>query len=123
AWVAATAELGWARIAPGPRTRQEVTTMSWTSVVLPFAAAAWWLFGVVARGDRLAAPRPRPRAVLFDRDGTLVVDVPYNGDPARVEPVPGAAAAVDRLRAAAVRTGIVSNQGGVADGVIGVEDV
>jgi D-glycero-D-manno-heptose 1,7-bisphosphate phosphatase len=23
-------------------------------------------------------------AVLFDRDGTLVVDVPYNGDPGRV---------------------------------------
>ena len=33
-------------------------------------------------------------AVLFDRDGTLVVDVPYNGDPERVEPVPGAADAV-----------------------------
>lgn len=34
---------------------------------------------------------PGPLAVLFDRDGTLVVDVPYNGDPARVAPVPGAA--------------------------------
>ncbi len=32
--------------------------------------------------------------MLFDRDGTLVVDVPYNGDPGRVRPVPGAAAAV-----------------------------
>jgi hypothetical protein len=39
-------------------------------------------------------------AVLFDRDGTLVVDVPYNGDPALVEPMPGARAALDRLRAA-----------------------
>ena len=47
-----------------------------------------------------AAPWPRPaRAVLFDRDGTLVHDVPYNGDPALVEPMPGARAALDRLRA------------------------
>ena len=29
------------------------------------------------------------RAVLFDRDGTLIRDVPYNGDPELVEPVPG----------------------------------
>ena len=41
------------------------------------------------------------RAVLFDRDGTLVHDVPYNGDPAAVQPMPGAPAArCDRLRAA-----------------------
>ncbi|MEU1967212.1 haloacid dehalogenase, partial [Micromonospora sediminicola] len=29
-------------------------------------------------------------AVLLDRDGTLVEDVPYNGDPEKVRPVPGA---------------------------------
>src|SRR5882757_10667738 len=29
-------------------------------------------------------------AVLFDRDSTLIDDVPYNGDPGRVVPVPGA---------------------------------
>ena len=34
-------------------------------------------------------------AVLFDRDGTLVEDVPYNGDPDRVRLLPGAEAAVD----------------------------
>ena len=33
----------------------------------------------------------RLRAVLFDRDGTLVVDVPYNGNPDLVRPMPGAA--------------------------------
>ena len=31
--------------------------------------------------------RPPHDAVLFDRDGTLVVDVPYNGDPERVRPM------------------------------------
>jgi HAD superfamily hydrolase (TIGR01662 family) len=55
-------------------------------------------------------------AVLFDRDGTLVVDVPYNGDPALVQPVPGASAALHRLRAAGLRLGVVTNQSGLARG-------
>ena len=29
----------------------------------------------------MASNAPSLKAVLFDRDGTLVVDVPYNGDP------------------------------------------
>jgi D-glycero-D-manno-heptose 1,7-bisphosphate phosphatase len=57
-------------------------------------------------------------AVLFDRDGTLVRDVPYNGDPAQVEPMPGARQAVDRLRAAGVLVGVVTNQSGVARGLL-----
>ena len=61
---------------------------------------------------------PRPRAVLFDRDGTLVVDVPYNGDPALVQPVPGAARALARLRDAGIPTAVVSNQSGVARGLL-----
>ena len=60
----------------------------------------------------------RPSAVLFDRDGTLVVDVPYNGDPDLVRPVPGARAALDRLRAAGVPTALVSNQSGIARGLL-----
>ena len=60
----------------------------------------------------------RPRAVLFDRDGTLVVDVPYNGDPARVQPLPTARAALDRLRAEGVATAVVSNQSGIARGCL-----
>jgi histidinol phosphatase-like enzyme len=63
-------------------------------------------------------PHQLPAAVLFDRDGTLVRDVPYNGDPSRVEPMPGARAALDRLRAAGVRTAVVSNQSGVARGLL-----
>ncbi|HEX5198771.1 MAG TPA: HAD-IIIA family hydrolase [Actinoplanes sp.] len=55
-------------------------------------------------------------AVLFDRDGTLIVDVPYNGDPAKVVPMPGARAALDRLRAAGLRLGVVTNQSGLARG-------
>ncbi|RCG30258.1 HAD-IIIA family hydrolase [Sphaerisporangium album] len=57
-------------------------------------------------------------AVLFDRDGTLVIDVPYNADPGRVTPMPGVRAALDRLRAASIPIGVVSNQAGVARGLI-----
>ncbi|MBP2703069.1 HAD-IIIA family hydrolase [Microbispora sp. RL4-1S] len=60
----------------------------------------------------------RTAAVLFDRDGTLIRDVPYNDDPERVEPVPGARRALDRLRRAGLPIGVVSNQSGVARGLI-----
>lgn len=62
------------------------------------------------------AHAPPPRAVLFDRDGTLVVDVPYNTDPDLVEPVPGARRAVQALRAAGVAVGVVTNQSAIARG-------
>jgi histidinol-phosphate phosphatase family protein len=61
--------------------------------------------------------------VLFDRDGTLVHDIPYNSDPSRVRPVPGACAALDRLRAAGVPIGVVSNQSGVAKGLIAPDEL
>jgi histidinol-phosphate phosphatase family protein len=61
--------------------------------------------------------------VLLDRDGTLVVDVPYNGDPERVRPMPGARAALDRLRAAGVRLAVVSNQSGIARGIVTEDEV
>ncbi|MEN3307371.1 MAG: hypothetical protein V7603_3573 [Micromonosporaceae bacterium] len=62
-------------------------------------------------------------AVLLDRDGTLVRDVPYNGDPARVVPMPGAKAALDRLRAAGLRLAVVSNQSGVGRGLLSTDAV
>jgi hypothetical protein len=45
AWAAGTAELAWARIAPGPRTPDEVATMVATSVAIPPAATWHWLRG------------------------------------------------------------------------------
>ncbi|MEV0587786.1 HAD family hydrolase [Nonomuraea sp. NPDC050310] len=60
----------------------------------------------------------RPAAVLFDRDGTLIHDVPYNRDPSLVRPMPGAQAALRRLRDAGVLVGVVTNQSGVARGLI-----
>ncbi|MGW4500983.1 D-glycero-alpha-D-manno-heptose-1,7-bisphosphate 7-phosphatase, partial [Micromonospora sp. NPDC004336] len=56
-------------------------------------------------------------AVLLDRDGTLIEDVPYNGDPEKVRAVPGARVALDRLRAAGLRLAVVTNQSGLARGL------
>jgi D-glycero-D-manno-heptose 1,7-bisphosphate phosphatase len=63
------------------------------------------------------------RGVLFDRDGTLIHDVPYNGDPALVAPVDGARAVLDRLRVAGVAVGVVTNQSGIGRGRLTPEQV
>jgi HAD superfamily hydrolase (TIGR01662 family) len=52
-----------------------------------------------------------------------VYDVPYNGDPDRVRPIDGAREALDRLRAAGLRLGVVSNQAGVARGLLTEDDL
>jgi len=117
AWGIGTAELAWARIAPGPRTRREVAAMTATSVALPPVATFHWLRGRWrSRTARRGAAVHRPAAVLFDRDGTLVRDVPYNGSPEFVEPVAGARRALDRLRAVGIAIGIVTNQSGIGRG-------
>jgi HAD superfamily hydrolase (TIGR01662 family) len=121
-WLAGTAEFAWARIAPGPRTADEVTTMALTSAAIPALATWHWLRGIV-RHRRVPPWRGLPDLVLFDRDGTLVHDFPYNGDPEWVRPVDGAKEALDRLRARGVRVGVVSNQSGVARGLITRDDV
>ncbi|MBT0769463.1 HAD family hydrolase [Kineosporia sp. J2-2] len=63
------------------------------------------------------------RAVLFDRDGTLIRDVPYNGDPDLVEPMPGAVECVRALRELGLDLGVVTNQSAVGRGLIHFEDV
>ena len=59
-----------------------------------------------------------PRLVLFDRDGTLVEDVPYNGDPGLVRALPGASGALAHLRRRGIAVGMVTNQSGIARGLI-----
>jgi len=123
-WLGATSRFALERIAPGPRTGDEIATMILTSAAIPPVATAHRLLGLARRrrlvADTARAPRPeaRPAAVLLDRDGTLVVDVPYNGDPDRVRPMPGAREALDRLRAAGVRLAVVSNQSGIGRGIL-----
>jgi HAD superfamily hydrolase (TIGR01662 family) len=127
AWLAGTAELAWARIAPGPRTRDEVATMVMTSAALPPVAVAHRVAGEL-RARRLVrdggAPAPVPApplAVLLDRDDTLIEDVPYNKDPELVLPRAGVRRALDALRARGIRLGIVSNQSGIGRGRLNVD--
>src|SRR3954454_23791314 len=121
-WAAGTAEFAWARIAPGPRDRDEVTTMALTSALIPPLATWHFLRGAVEH-RRVTPWRGLPDLVLFDRDGTLVHDVPYNGDPDLVRPVDGAREALDELRTRGVRIGLISNQSGVGRGLLTLEQV
>lgn len=56
------------------------------------------------------------RAVFIDKDGTLVVDVPYNVDPALLRFTPNALEALRRLDAAGYALVVVTNQAGLAAG-------
>jgi D-glycero-D-manno-heptose 1,7-bisphosphate phosphatase len=58
------------------------------------------------------------RAVFFDRDGTLMEDVHYCGDPAKVKVYEGVSGALRRLKKAGFATVVVSNQSGIGRGWI-----
>ncbi|MFC8782482.1 glycosyltransferase family 2 protein [Streptomyces nigra] len=58
-WALGTGEFALARIRPGPRTPDEITTMAVTSVVIPPLAIRHWLDGVV-RHRRAPALRSAP---------------------------------------------------------------
>ncbi|MGB6165357.1 MAG: HAD-IIIA family hydrolase, partial [Pseudonocardiaceae bacterium] len=117
AWAALTAEFTLHRILPGPRTAPEIGRMLVTSIAIP-PVACWHRIVGELRWWRVSPATAVPAAVLFDRDDTLIYDVPYNTDSAAVVPMPGARAALDRLRDAGIPVGVVTNQSGVARGLI-----
>jgi D,D-heptose 1,7-bisphosphate phosphatase len=55
------------------------------------------------------------RAIFFDKDGTLIEDIPYNVNPDKIKFLPGAEEAIQRL-SPYFEFVIVSNQAGVALG-------
>jgi HAD superfamily hydrolase (TIGR01662 family) len=116
-WAALTTEFAAHRILPGPRSADEVARMLVTSIAIP-PVACWHRLAGELRWRAVPRATAVPAAVLFDRDGTLVHDVPYNTDPAAVRPVPGARAALNRLRDFGIPVGVVTNQSGVARGLI-----
>jgi D-glycero-D-manno-heptose 1,7-bisphosphate phosphatase len=65
---------------------------------------------VIGRGGRRAA-------VFLDKDGTLIVDVPYNVDPVLVRLTDGALDGLRDLHHAGYLLIVVSNQSGVARGL------
>lgn len=120
-WSSLTAAFALRRISPGPRTGIEIASMIVTSVGIPFVATAARFRGeiLVLRARR----KTPPTAVLFDRDGTLVVDVPYLAEPSGVVVMPGAMEALSMFRRAGTRLGVVSNQSGVGRGWINSEEL
>ncbi len=58
----------------------------------------------------------KTRAVFLDKDGTVVVNVPYNVDPNLIELMPGAVEGLLQLQTAEFAFVMISNQAGVAHG-------
>jgi D-glycero-D-manno-heptose 1,7-bisphosphate phosphatase len=60
----------------------------------------------------------RARAVFLDRDGTLMEDAHYCGDPTQVRVYPGVSKALRKLKAAGYRLIVITNQSGIGRGLI-----
>lgn len=58
------------------------------------------------------------RAVFFDRDNTLIEDPGYISHPSQVKLLPGAAEALARIKKLGYKLVVVSNQSGVARGIV-----
>jgi len=68
----------------------------------------------------MAEPGRRRRAVFLDRDGTIMDDPGFLSDPAAVKLLPGAAQAVRRFNQSGLAVVVVTNQSGIARGLITV---
>ena len=68
-------------------------------------------------------PTRESPAAFLDRDGTIIEDPGYLGDPDKIQFIPGAQEALGALRAAGYRLIVVTNQAGVARGLITEDDV
>lgn len=66
----------------------------------------------------MAAGKP---AVFLDRDGTIITEKYYLGDPKGVDLLPGAASAIARLNAAGIPAVLVTNQSGIGRGYFTAE--
>lgn len=60
-------------------------------------------------------------ALFLDRDGTVIENVPFLNDPAGVSLIPGAREAIAAMRAQGYAVIVVTNQSGVARGLISPE--
>ena len=74
-----------------------------------------------ASGELLS--RPLQKAILFDRDGTLIADKHYLSDPDQVELLSGTIEAMRAAKMAGYRLVVISNQSGVARGYFSIDAV
>lgn len=71
---------------------------------------------------RRAADSHHRRAVFLDRDGTIIEDVAYLRDKDQVHLLPGAAEAIKRLNESGFLVIVVTNQSGIARGLLSRND-
>ncbi|MDO0973983.1 HAD-IIIA family hydrolase [Mycolicibacterium frederiksbergense] len=114
-WLALTAQFALRRIAPGPKNPATIAALTLTSTLIPPVAVGHRLVG---EWTFRRARRNPPLAVLFDRDDTIIEDGPFLNDPDGVRPKPGAYEALSELREKGLLVGVVTNQSGVARGLI-----
>jgi D-glycero-D-manno-heptose 1,7-bisphosphate phosphatase len=62
------------------------------------------------------------RAVFLDRDGTIIEDRGYIREPEQVRLLPGAAGSIQRLNSSGWLAVVVTNQSGIARGLLSEED-
>jgi D-glycero-D-manno-heptose 1,7-bisphosphate phosphatase len=63
------------------------------------------------------------KAVIFDRDGTLIIDKIYLNDPDQIEYLPDVFPALQKLRDAGFEFAIATNQSGIARGIVSLENL
>ena len=62
-----------------------------------------------------------PTVVFLDRDGTIIEDTHFINDPDQVHLLPGAAEAIASLNAKKIPVVVITNQSGIARGLVTVE--
>ena len=68
--------------------------------------------------ERAAAP-----VVILDRDGTIVVDRHYLGDPEELQFLPGAVTGLRKLYSMGCKLIVITNQSGIGRGILTLEQV
>ena len=77
---------------------------------------------VVEKAGRLISVRSKTTKALFvDRDGTVIVDRPFDSDPANIEFEKGSIEALKKAAELGFKLIIVTNQSGVARGYFGID--
>jgi D-glycero-D-manno-heptose 1,7-bisphosphate phosphatase len=66
-------------------------------------------------------PDKKARGVFLDRDGTIMRDVDYCGDPKEVNILPGVAGALRKLKAGGCKIIVITNQSGIGRGLFNEE--
>jgi D-glycero-D-manno-heptose 1,7-bisphosphate phosphatase len=61
-------------------------------------------------------------AVFLDRDGTIIEDAGYLGDPRKIRLLPGSADAIRQLNERGFPVLVVTNQSGIARGLLSLDD-